>query len=125
MSPNRVEKEVRLQGGVRGEPALVSPSSFFLPHLSPWPSPGIAQSCGHCKMPGLFAKRAEVAPKVGNRPHAQDRQGTRRVGQGKVRCFSSTQPQGVRAHTVGKLSPKSEKRGRPHKSCVWTPSILA
>lgn len=30
-----MEKEVRLQNGVRGEPALVSPSSFFLPHLSP------------------------------------------------------------------------------------------
>lgn len=75
MSPGRVRKGVRLQDGVRGEPTSVSPSIFCLPHLSPWPSPAIAQSCGHCRMPCLFAKRVEVALKEGNMPKTDRGQG--------------------------------------------------
>lgn len=87
--------------------------------------PWISQSCGHRRMPCPFAEWAEVALKDGARLHAQDGQGTKRVGRGEGKSVISAQPCGVRARGAHKLSPESETWGRPHKSHIWAPSTLA
>lgn len=86
-----MEKETRLQAGLRrSQPQCPLPASIF-PHLSLWPSPSISQSCGLCRMPCLFAKKAQVVLKEGVRPQAWDGQDSKEGELWQKRgAFSST-----------------------------------
>lgn len=114
--PKQRGKAVRLQAGVRGGLASVSPSTC--PH-----GPALALHNLWSLQSPVHLLRAEVTLKEGTRPHARNR-GDAQVGQGKE-SIHLCPVQRVGVHGLDKLSIESEKRGRPHKSCVGVPSAMA
>lgn len=83
------QRETRLWGRVGRELASVSPSNLSLPYLSPWPSSGLAQSCGHSPfLRGMSQHQSRGADPVSRTT------GYKEGGPRKRRSFSSAQSQG-------------------------------
>lgn len=121
MSPSGVGRETGLQGRLGRELASGPFSSFSLLHLSPRPRPGLAQSCGHCRMPCPFLRGLRWHRRRGLGPTPRrtgDKEGELSKGEG----FSFSSPR-LRACGV-EVSSESEKRNRPHKCGIWAPAIL-